>query len=180
MAVTIVATVGAATANSYVDVAACTAYMAGRLNADAWTDADDPTAALVEACRELQTLPWAGARADGTQCLAWPRQWVIDPDTPVWDPAADYPYYADDVIPQRVKDAQCEWALEFLKAGAVDLAKPDPTALVTRKKVDVLETQYEVPAAANLQGLARFPRIAALIGPLLDASADGGLDVVRV
>ena len=118
MAVTIVATVGSASANSYVTLAECTTYMEARLNSDAFDDAvaDDQNRALVEATRELTVLPWDGLQVTATQALAWPRQWSRDPDSPVQD------YFDTDVVPQRVKDATCELAFQFLKAGTTDLA----------------------------------------------------------
>ena len=50
-----------------------------------------------------------------------------------------------DVIPQRLKDAQCELALIALSA---DLA-PSVSAGIKREKVDVLETEYFAGAPAG-------------------------------
>lgn len=167
----IVEAVGSASANSYVTQAEATTYLGDRLNSSAWTDApsDDKDRALIEAAREMQLLPWDGARTDGTQALAWPRDYVPDPDTPLADPAQDYPYYANTVIPQRVKDAQCELALEFLKAGTTDLAVADPAAGIKRERVDVLETEYDTSVSRPL-GLAKFQRALGLLAPLLDGA----------
>lgn len=173
MPLTIIATPGAVNANSYVTVAQADAYLAARLNAGAWTSAtaDTKAAALIEAQRSMQTLPWLGARATASQALAWPRTGVTDPDSPT---AADYDAAA---IPVRVADAQCEWALEFVKAGTTDIAAADPSANIIRERVDVLEVQYAEPDARPVVGLARYPRVLGLLSALL--AGVGGLTVVR-
>jgi hypothetical protein len=186
MPVTIDATVGGPNANSYVTVADADAYLNARLNAGAWTDAtaDNRARALIEAQRSLTPLPWAGSRATDEQALAWPRLYVANPDAP--RPLditgrenilrAYIVYYDDDVVPQRVKDAQCELALEFLKAGSTDLAVADGNANVIRKKVDVLETQWADPQNRTVTGLAKYTRAMSLILPLF---GPGGNRVVR-
>ena len=181
MAVSITATVGSATANSYVTLAAAEAALEGRLNASLWDAAstDTKNRALVEAQKELQTLPWKGSRTDDVQVLAWPRQYVENPDA---SNNADIgesgvAEYADDSIPDRVADAQIELAFQFVKAGTTDLAVPSSTEGIKRKKVDVLETEYFDGARAS-RGIARYPRIVKLLAPLLDASLTG-LTVVR-
>lgn len=169
MAVTIDATVGGASANSFVTEVEADAYLEARLNASAWTGSNKAVA-LVEATRELNTRDWAGRKATDTQSLLWPRQWAPDPDGPSCG------YLSSSVIPQRIKDATCELALEFLKAGSTDLAAQDPNAGVIEKTVDVLTTRWQ-PYQRPTSGLARFPRIMALIAPLL---ASSGLTVQTV
>ena len=169
MSITIVATVGSATANSFVTEAEAIAYVATRLNASSWTTVTGATctetekAALIESTRELSALAWKGQRVDSTQVLSWPRQWVENPDSPVgaWD------FYATTVIPQRVKDAQCELALEFLKAGTTDVAALPSSDGVIQKTVDVLTTIWAEPHA-RVKGLARYPRVLALLRPLFE------------
>jgi hypothetical protein len=165
MAVTLIATVGSSTANAFVTAVEATAYLGTRLNASAFTGAstDDQARAVIEATRELSVLSWEGQRADSTQALAWPRQFAVNPDSP-WQ----Y-WFSTTELPQRVKDATCELALEFLKAGTTDIAALDPTISVIRKKVDVLETEYAAPFL-RAKGLAIFPRVMALIRPLLTSS----------
>jgi hypothetical protein len=174
MSVTIVATVGAANANSFVTDAEMTAYCEARLNASVWTGADAQLPALVEATRDLSLLAWKGYRATAVQALAWPRTEVVNPDIPnsVLDPTEQY--YDDDVVPQRVKDATCELALQYLLAGTSDIAVADPNAGVIRKRVDVLETEFARPVDRP-QGLTRFPRVLQFIGPLLNAAGVGNL-----
>lgn len=173
MALVITATPGDAGANSFVTAAEMTAYCEGRLNASIWTAAVAQEPALVDATRTITVLEFKGARTDAVQALDWPRQCVANPDDP------DGAEYATTVIPQRVKDATCELALQFLKAGTTDLAMPDSTAGVIEKTVDVLTTKWEPGAYRVTGGIARFPRVRDLLAPLL-ASTAGGLTVVRV
>jgi hypothetical protein len=79
-------------------------------------------------------------------------------------------------VPTRVKNAQIELALEFLKAGATDIAVADPNAGIIRKRVDVLETQWSPFRKA--EGIMRYPRVIAYIAPML-ALAGGALEVSR-
>ena len=185
MAVSIVATVGSATANSYVTLAAATTALEARYAGDsaaAWTAATDDVKnrALVEAQVELQVLRWIGTRIDSTQALAWPREGALRHDAPADADLGEYgfPTYDADEIPDLVVAAQVELAFQFVKAGTTDLAMPDATDGVRRKKVDVLETEYADPAYRATRGLSRYPRVWALIEPLLESSA-GGLTVTR-
>ena len=166
MAVTIVATVGSASANSFVTLAEAATYMEGRLNASTWeTDAstDNKNRALVEATRELSALEWCGRRVDDTQALSWPREMAVDPDS-----ASDF-YFDSTEVPQRVKDATCELAFQFIKAGTTDVAALPGDAEVINKTIDVISTTYADPSHRR-QGLRRFPRIWRMIAPLLEPS----------
>lgn len=183
MPVSITTTVGSATANSYVTLAEAETAMEARLNADAWTAAttDLKNRALVEAQAELQSLDWVGTRTDAVQALAWPREYAIDPDAPSdadLDTLPD-PTFDDDEIPVRVKQAQIELAFQFIKAGTTDLAMASGSDGILRKKVGPLETEYAGPGQRATRGLSRFPRVIALIAPLLSSGA-GGISVERV
>ena len=167
MAITIVATVGSATANSFVTEVEQIAYMAAHLNASTWTSVSGSTctetekAAMVEATRELSSMSWKGSRVDTTQILSWPRQWVEDPDTPnfAWS------YFSTTVVPTRVKNAACELAFQFLKAGTTDIAAADPALGVIEKTVDVLTTRWN--SYQRPTGMAGFPSVMRFIKPLL-------------
>lgn len=118
MAVTIIATPGAANANSFITEAEATAYFDARLPLPTpWEDADDPTAALAMAARLLNAIAqprrrlvgeyyitsrqWTGVPATVTQVLAWPRIGMYDINGNLIAPT---------VIPQALKDAQAELA----------------------------------------------------------------------
>jgi hypothetical protein len=185
MAVEIIATVGAANANSFVTADEMTAYCEARLNAGVWTEAEEQLAALVEATRDLNVLRWLGERADATQALAWPRAYCPNPDHEgtVDGLVVDlvlrrWPVvYPADIIPDRVKTATCELALQYLKAGTTDLAVADPDDGVKRKKVGPLETEYRDGHPRRV-GVAALDRVWAHVQPLLRTSA-GALELLR-
>jgi hypothetical protein len=111
---TLVATPADAAANSYLSRAEAQAFFDGRLQVDAWTDAEpaDQDRALITATTRLDQERWAGTRSTTTQRLQWPRRDVLDPDGVVYDP---------DTIPRPLEAATAELALALL-AGAVALA----------------------------------------------------------
>ena len=161
MSVVIDATVGGATANSYALLSDAMTYMAGRLNSSAWDSAttDSQNRALVSASTELTALAWEGRRATTVQALAWPRWMAPNPDSPVGF------LYDSGIVPDRVKNATCELAFQFLVAGTTDIAALDPNLAVTEKTVDVLTTRYQPYQKPT--GLARFPSVMRFIRPLL-------------
>lgn len=105
MALTIVATPGSATANSYCTVAEATAYNDAHVSGSTWSDADpeDQKRALMTATRQLDAyLSWSGVASTDAQALAWPRTGMIDPITE--------DVIGEDAIPQRLKNATAEQA----------------------------------------------------------------------
>lgn len=166
MAVAIDATVGGSSSNSFVTLVEAQAYMDGRLNASAWQAAstDSQNRALVEATREISSRTWQGTRNLTSQVLSWPRWFVIDPDAP-WSGTV---YFSNLVIPQRVKDATCELAFQFLNLGTTDLAALDPTLNVKRKAIGsgAIDTEYFDPSI-RAKGLSRFPRVLRYLQPML-------------
>ena len=117
MAVTIDATVGDASANSYLTLADAQAIVDGMVeDADvtAWASAtdDQKNRALYTATQRLDRERFIGARATNTQALQWPRTGVRRPDTYVNTYATGFPfrisedYFSEDEIPDQVKRAQ--------------------------------------------------------------------------
>lgn len=188
----IVATVAGISSNSFCTLAEAETYLSARLNATAWTAAvdDSKNMALLEACRDLSGLGcWRGRRVNDTQALSWPRDYVPDPDNPdnegllvtgyqvLEAPFSTIVYYLTTIVPVRVKDAQIELALEYLRAGSSDVAGLDPSSNIKSEKVDVIETVY-VGQGQRVTGLVRYPRVMARIGPLLEPTKIG-MTVVR-
>lgn len=167
MAISIDATAGGASANSFADLAEFTTYMEGRLNSSAFDDAstDSQNRALVEATRDLNYRPWLGRPATDTQALAWPRYNVIDPDS------SSHSEYSSTVVPDRVKNATCELAFQYLKAGTTDVAALDDTLNIKRDKIGPLETEYFEPGE-RAKGLARYPSVTRYLRGLV---AGGGI-----
>lgn len=178
MSITITATVGSASANSFVTEAEAIAYVVTRLNAPSgWTTFAGSTCtesekkALIEAQREINAMEFVGNKASADQALQWPRDVAPDPDSPTgW-------YYSSVVIPQRVKDAQMEYAWQFIKAGTTDIASADSEQGVILKTIGPITTQWE-SSHSRPTGLSRFPRVMALLRPLL-AGSGASLRIVR-
>lgn len=178
---TIDATAGGASANSFVTEAEAIAYAADRLNLPSgWATvsgadlAEDEKKALIAATQDVDRLTFQGYRTTTTQALSWPRSYVVDPDasiSAVVDQLERLPYYDDDVVPTRLKEAVIELAFEHLRAN---ITIQDANVGVIRKRVDVLETEWQPGARAV--GLSRFPRVMDRLRPLLGPA---GLQVAR-
>jgi len=117
MAIAIDATVGGASANSYLTLADAQAIVDGFVeDADvtAWASAttDQKNRALFTATQRLDRERYLGARATDTQALQWPRTGVRKPDTYINTYAVGFPfrittdYFTDTEIPQQIKYAQ--------------------------------------------------------------------------
>jgi len=125
MAVTIDATVGSASANSYLTLSDAQDIVDGMVEDDdsvAWESAseDQKNRALYTATQRLDRERFLGARATDTQALQWPRTGVRKPDTYVNTYATGFPfrisddYFTDTEIPDQIQRAQLELAV-YLK-----------------------------------------------------------------
>lgn len=102
MTITITATPGSESANSYVTLAEANTYLEAHLDASIWAPIDDERkkAALVAATREIDTKQFAGRRDLQEQSLAWPRTGLYDYDS-----------YLLTGVPAKLKYATCELAI---------------------------------------------------------------------
>jgi hypothetical protein len=115
MALTVIATPGAADANSYATVEESDAYHEALLYASDWTNATTATkeAALVCATRLLdEQCEWRGTKATNGQALRWPRGGVYDVDGVGID---------NDVIPPNLKRATAELARHLIKSDRLQV-----------------------------------------------------------
>lgn len=175
---TIITTVGASDANSYVDATAADAYFDDRLEASKWNSSttDNQTRALFQAAKRLNTENWQGSKAGKDQALAWPRVGAVKVDG-VGSGAGDfvpgagallYPrtgygiyaggygeQYKPDEIPQPVKDAQCELAIAYLEGY--------PGSVIKELTQGGVTVEIEHPSLTG--GLP--PRVMQLIGGLI-------------
>ncbi|MGI9313568.1 MAG: DnaT-like ssDNA-binding protein [Luminiphilus sp.] len=117
MAISINATAGEATANSYLTLADAQAIIDGLIEDDdvtAWASAttDQKNRALYTAAQRIDRERFLGARATDTQAMQWPRTGVRKPDTYINTYAVGFPfrittdYFTDTEIPDQVKKAQ--------------------------------------------------------------------------
>ena len=122
MAVVIVATPGAANANSYLtltDADALVDAMVVSTDVQHWGtgNTDSRNRALAAAAQRLDRERFLGARATDTQALQWPRTGVRKPDTYSSRYSTGFPftitadYYTDTEIPDQIKRAQIELAV---------------------------------------------------------------------
>ena len=122
MAVVIVATPGAANANSYLTLAEAQAIIDGLVeDADVqhWNsgNTDSRNRALFTATQRLDRERFLGARATDTQALQWPRTGVRKPDTYINTYAVGFPfrittdYFTDTEIPTQIKYAEAVLAV---------------------------------------------------------------------
>ena len=122
MAVTIDATVGGASANSYItldDANDLVDAMVSSTDVAKWAtgNTDSRNRALATAAQRLDRERFLGARATDTQALQWPRDGVRKPDTytPVYSFGFAFrsvvDYYTTTEIPDQVKRAQVELAV---------------------------------------------------------------------
>jgi hypothetical protein len=99
---TLDATIGGTSSNSYVSLADAALYFADSAYVSAWDDTDETQSnLLISATRRLDQEQFMGYRSSYTQALKWPRSGVY----------SDGILVAFDTIPQKVKDAVCELAL---------------------------------------------------------------------
>jgi hypothetical protein len=122
MAITIDATVGGASANSYLTLSDANDLIDGLVQNDdvvAWADAtdDQKNRALYTAAQRIDRERFLGARADNDQALQWPRDGVRKPDTYQRTYTTGFPfrltedYYTTTEIPDQIKKAQAELAV---------------------------------------------------------------------
>jgi hypothetical protein len=169
MAVTIDATVGSASANSYLTLSDAQDIVDGMVEDDdvtAWGTAtdDQKNRALYTATQRLDRERFLGARATDTQALQWPRTGVRKPDTYVNTYATGFPfrisddYFTDTEIPDQIKRAQVVLAVYLnnnkdgiglsgledyknVKIGSLDVT-PDKTGAVGADRVPPLLERY--------------------------------------
>ena len=106
MALVLKADVGAVDANTYITKANATIYFESHMESALWTAGSAlQDIALVHACRQIDQLSFRGEKVTPTQALKFPttnQTWIGE-------------RVAVTVIPEVVKQAQCEQALYLIK-----------------------------------------------------------------
>ena len=169
MAVSIDATAGGASANSYMTLAEADTFVEAMISSSdvsKWTTGNDDSRnrALTAAAQRLDRERFLGARATDTQALQWPRTGVRKPDTYVNTYATGFPfrisddYFTDTEIPDQVKRAQIEMAVYLknnvdgislggledfknVKIGNLDVT-PDKTGAIGADRVPPMFERY--------------------------------------
>lgn len=140
MAVTLDATLGGPTSNSYIPMDAAVAIAENIPGGGDWIIADEElrNLSLIQATRWLETLDYRGDRCTATQRLKWPRN------------GAECDGVTSDCtgIPYPIQEAEVALAIKYNEnpnsfpgAGGGNTA---PTGTyVKRQKLDVLEIEYD-------------------------------------
>jgi hypothetical protein len=144
MALVLIATPGAADANSFCDRAWADSYHEAHLYASSWTAAanDRKEVALVMATRVIVALAeWlTGVQATTTQALPWPRFGAIDKEGNPID---------GDVIPPELMNATAELARQLIEKDRTADSKTE-TEGITRLKAGPVEFDFDRPHAKVL------------------------------
>ena len=92
--------------NSYITLGEANTYLSDRYDNSVWMSEQYRSSAIVTAARLLDSqLKWLYCKTDSDQDMEWPRTGFAGVD--------------DDVVPQKVKDAQAELAFDIVKNGAL-------------------------------------------------------------
>lgn len=158
----IIATPGAADANSYVTQAEADAYFAARFGSATWTalSGSDKETALRHATRNIDTNRLRGWKVTETQALEFPRY------RPNWQDELGVVYPANE-IPKAVKDACCEealWVASHASTGGQSPRQQLQAEGVQSFSVGDLSESFAAPAAVQLLG----PRAQALLRHWID------------
>ena len=169
MAVTIDATVGGASANSYITLTDANSLVEAMISSDdvsKWGtgNTDSRNRALAAATQRLDRERFLGARTNSTQALQWPREGVRKPDTYIQSFSHGFPfrltedYYTNTEIPDQVKRAQVELAVylhsnvdgislsgledfKSVKIGSIEVT-PDKSGAVGADRVPPMFERY--------------------------------------
>lgn len=179
MAASIIATAGAANANSYITVAEAQAYADSDLDSTQWDNAtaDQRIRALITATRNLDLVGYVGTRSTTTQALAWPRK----------DFKTTEKTYAENEIPAEIKLAQWELTKALLAdmvvAGAVAGSTPIipglPNTGLKRVKLDVMEIEWKPDAQTKITPLKALPQLQQILNDLILNTPGQTIAVVR-
>lgn len=163
----IIATVGAANANSYVTRDEADAVIDARGFTSAWSDAAylDVDRAIIWATTVLDAEQWKGARVDSTQALKWPRTYVYTPEGAL---------LSSTEIPAFLKRATAELALALL--GSDRTADAETAGLAQIKVGEIFLTMNPHDRSAMYP-----PFVRKLISPYLTSgSSQSGVQLQRV
>lgn len=176
MAFTVEDGTGLPDANSYAAVAYADEYFLER-GITAWTGNNTAKEGwLIQATDYIEQVFGArfiGERMTDTQALSWPRRYAV---------TRGGTEIADDVVPQTLVRACCQYALRAISGPLMPDPAVDPTGfsvVTTRKKVGPIEKEFRVMGSSGSPILIRsYPAADTLMTSLL-AYAGGGTRVIR-
>lgn len=156
MAVTIVATAGGATANSYCTLAQANTYHEERLHIDDWTNASTSkkNSALVWATRILdEVMNWYGYKNSSVQALRWPRSSIYDQD--------GYPVTSS-AIPIFLREATAEFARHLIIEDRTLETNRDT---IGYKKMEIGDLKLEIDPDPTAKKITVPPSVWSMVRP---------------
>jgi hypothetical protein len=157
---------GLSNAEAYISEADADTYFTAHGDPTTWTNATtaQKEVALREGTAYLDLnygLKWKGTRSSTTQALTWPRQNCAGLDSEA---------IASTAIPQQLKDANCEAALDYLTDGDLfpDVTGSEVGAKRTRVKVGEIEEEVEYAGTKTLRKV--YQRVHKLIAPFISSA----------
>lgn len=128
---------------------------------------DDFEDALIKATTYLDAAygtRWLGNRTSKNQALDWPREGAVD-----WDG-----YEIDrNVLPQKVKDACCEVALEILKNGdLLPTLQPSDTGMLQAESISVGPISISETFVGGKSLRTQLPRVTAMLNDVTSGSSE--------
>ena len=144
------ATLGGASANSYVTVAEADAYFATSFGRTPWGSASaaNKEIVLIESTRLLDLLvSWKGYVKSDTQALRWPRTYVPNINGRYLES-----YISDSIVPKDVKNAVFELAYSLLSNGGFQASENE----LAKVKVGPVSIDFSDTVKSN--GLPKMVR----------------------
>ena len=165
MAATIDATLGGASANSYVTLAEADAYFLTTPHDEHWTGSNDhKNRGIITATRYLDNFDYYGTRCSTTQALKWPRK-----DYKVDGVEIDCTY-----IPQQVKNATFELAHVLLYNGEALVGTTGTQGTYEEVELGDLKVKYkdssQTPGVIN-NILDIYPWLESFLGAYMKSGA---------
>jgi len=135
VAATIDATLGGASANSYVTLADANSYFESVPNSSTWTDKtdDQKNRALISATRWIDALSFYGDRCSETQALKWPRE----------DYKVDGIAWVCTIIPASIKVATFELARALANDTDAITGSTGTTGIYDQVELGDLKVKYK-------------------------------------
>lgn len=172
MTLTVTATAGSGSANSYLSVAGGDTIAGTMLGTLAWSTAtsDNKARALVTATRGLDLLDYVGTRASEVQALAWPRSDVYQ----------DGQLLDNTTIPEALQYATFDLAETLLTKPRLLQSDPSTSALIPgvqnrdlqRLKLDALEIEWRRDGrSTRITPLTVLPHLAAILAGLTTSTS---------
>ena len=145
----IIADVGASNSNSYVTLVEANNYFDTRLHSLKWNEAtdEDKTKALLQATKRLEREKYFGDRKSSSQKLSFPRVGLGYIDS----------ILLDNIIPEQLKDAQCELAIFMLSNDITQ--KEVNTGSIKRTTMGDMSVEYltdQTPSVSSFNELPEY------------------------